>query len=121
MRYNLTMIIRSSRVPVACCVAALLAACAGHATTERASAGDRTSAHSHLASSDRLLLAASLKATGGDVTGEAGAVRRRARNDGEEVGASMNSTSWKINRDPNSGQGELCAVQNYYLAPKPVH
>ena len=73
------------------------------------------------ATSDRLLLAASSKASGSEIAStETLAVTRRPRNDREEVGASLNSTSWKVNRDPKNGQGELCAIQNYYLAPKPI-
>jgi len=73
------------------------------------------------ATSDRLLLAASSKAASRELAStETPAVTRRPRNDTEEVGASLDSTSWKVNRDPKNGQGELCAVQNYYLAPKPV-
>lgn len=73
------------------------------------------------ATSDRLLLAASSEAASRELAStETAAVTRRPRNDSEEVGASLDSTSWKVNRDPKDGQGELCAVQNYYLAPKPV-
>ena len=73
------------------------------------------------ATSDRLLLAASSKAAKRELAStETAMVTRRPRNDSEEVGASLDSTSWKVNRDPKNGEGELCAVQNYYLAPKPV-
>lgn len=90
---------------------------AGPVVKDRAAATSISSS----ATSDRLLLAAASKAASRELAStDTAALTHRPRNDTEEVGASLDSTSWKVNRDPKNGQGELCAVQNYYLAPKPV-
>lgn len=117
--------------------AALLAGCAGDRAgpvsdrvADRTTVDRPTLAMIGGATSDRLLLNAAARAhttelastdprtTAASTTASTGLPTRRPRNDSEEVGASIGSHSWKVNRDPKNGMGELCAIQNYYTAPK---